>query len=220
MGRDVLPVPLRTTSDNLDQMITTQGRFKVSNSPRQEQLMVTGEYFTASLARENRPVEGVPSYVVIDTGDKYHVLEELTIDIDYQNIGDGNVNIKTAFYAIDSNRSDITITGGTPVQLGVPLNMDFVNEVSQAFFRFDATVTINSGDPDFIVFASQYYKDTSGNKETIGGLQAGFFEKGRKIIMSPNKTYVFETIASGVVTGTFDSLTQFSFTEQSTESDE
>ena len=214
MSNNVFPVPMRTTSDNLDALITDQDRFKTDCSSRQEQMMARGTYFTSSIVGENREIDGVPTYIVVDTGNLYHVLEELTIDVDYENSGDGNVNVVVEFYAIDSNRSDITVTGGTPLNLGVPLNLDYVNVLSTATFTFDATVTINSGEPDFILYSSQFYKDTAANRESLTGVSSSFFDKARKLIMPPNKQFVFRTISLGTATGTVDSLAQFSFTEQ------
>ena len=187
----------------------------LSGVTRQEIAMANGEYFTSSIARTGRAIDGVPTYIVVDTSaSHYQVLEELSIAVDYQNSNDGNVNITTDFFAMDSFRSDITVTGGTPTNIGVPLSMDFVNTLSEAAFTFDATVTINSGVPDFTIYASQYYKDSSGNRETITGLQSAFFDKGRKLIMSPGKRYVFRTVSTGTATGTVDSLAQFSFTQK------
>lgn len=220
MGRDVLPVPLRTTSDNLDVLITQQGRFKVENSSREEQMMASGKYFSSSLTREAREVDGTPTYVIIKTNDKYAVLEDITIDVNYRNSGDGDVTIVVDFFAVDSNRSDITIVDGQYANVGVSLNLDFVNVLSNTEFSFDSTVTVNSGEPDFIVDYSQFYRDTSGNKEALTGVSGSFFDKARNIIMSPNKTYVVRTISRGDATGTIDTFARFSFTEQSTESDE
>ena len=168
------PVPLRTTSDNLDELITDQRRFRVGSSSREEQASARGVYFASSLTRVGRLIDGIPTYTVIDTDDLYTVLEDAVIDIDYQNSGDGNVSLKAEFYAINSNKSDITVTGGTPINLGVPLNMDFVNTLSNASFNFDATVTINSGEPDFIIVLSQYYRDTAGNRESLTGVKGSF----------------------------------------------
>lgn len=214
MSNNVIPVPLRTTSDNLDQLITDQSRFKTDTSTRQEQAMAKGVYFTSSIVGENRPIDGVPTFIVVETGNEYHILEELSVSVDYQNSGDGNVNVRVEFFAMDSNRSDLTITGGTPLNLGVPLNLDFVNSVSTADFIFDATVTVNSGEPDFILYSSQFYRDTSANRESLSGVASSFFDKNRKLLMSPNKRYVFRSTSSGTASGTVDSLTQFSFTEQ------
>mgnify|MGYP003654793091 FL=1 len=214
MSNNVFPVPMRTTSDNLDALITDQDRFKTDTSSRQEQMMARGVYFTSSIPELNREIDGVPTYIVVDTGNLYHVLEELTIDVDYENSGDGNVNVVVEFYAIDSNRSDITVTGGTPLNLGVPLNLDYVNVLSAATFTFDATVTINSGVPDFILYSSQYYKDTAANRESLTGVSASFFDKDRKLIMPPNKRFIFRSTSGGTATGTVNSLAQFSFTEQ------
>ena len=199
-------------SPELDALIDIE---HFTGTSRQEVEMADGNYFTSSIDRKNRLIDGVPTYIVVDTNAGfYQVLEELTIAIDYQNSGDGNVTVITEFYAMDSVRSDLTVTGGTPTNIGVPLNLDFVNVLSQASFTFDATVTVNSGIPDFIVYSSQYYKDTSGNRETITGLKSAFFDKGRKLIMSPSKRYVFRTTSSGTATGTVDSLAQFSFTQK------
>jgi len=216
MGNNVLPVPLRTTSDNLDVLITDQDRFKTDTSTVQEQAMVRGAFFTSSILGLNRPIDGIPTYIVVDTGSLYHVLDDLDIAIDYENAGDGNVNVKVEFYAMDSNRSDITVVDGTPVNLGVPLNLDFVNAVSTASFTFDSTVTINSGEPDFILLSSQFYRDTAANRESLTGVSSSFFDQNRKIIMSPNKRYIFRSTSSGTATGTVDSLSQFSFMEQTT----
>tara|TARA_R110000765_G_scaffold402510_1_gene498316 strand:- start:1466 stop:2200 length:735 start_codon:yes stop_codon:yes gene_type:complete len=191
---------------------------RFTGTSRQEIDMVVGNYFTSSIARDGRPIDGIPTYIVVDTSsDFYQILEELTISVDYQNAGDGNVNVKTEFYAMDSTRSSVTVTGGTPTNIGVPLNLDFVNVLSAAEFLFDATVTINSGVPDFTIYSSQYYKDSSGNMETVTGLKPSFFDKGRKLIMSPGKRYVFRTTSSGTATGTVDSLAQFSFTQKPTD---
>lgn len=201
-------------NDLLTNEVVNVRRLKTESNSRQEAAMGEGNYFTASLFRENRLIDGVPTYVIVDTGDSYHILEELSVSIDYSNITDGSVIVNTRFYAQDSNKSDFTVTGGTPINMGVPLNLDFVNKLSQAAFRFDdATVTINSGVEDFVIYASQYYREASGNRESISGLQSSFFEKGRKLIMSPNKQYIFQTISSGTGDGTVDSLAQFSFTE-------
>lgn len=199
-------------SPELDALIDIE---RFTGTSRQEVDMSSGNYFTSSIARAGRPIDGVPTYIVVDTSAGfYQILEELSISIDYQNAGDGNVNVKTEFYAMDSVRSDITVTGGTTTNIGVPLNLDFVNVLSEASFMFDATVTINSGIPDFTIYASQYYKDSSGNRETVTGLKSSFFDKGRKLIMSPSKRYVFRTVSSGTSTGTVDSLAQFSFTQK------
>lgn len=198
----------------LDALISIES---LSGRTRQEKSMGDGSYFTASLQGVDRPIDGVPTYVVVVTGDKYHILEDMTISIDYKNVTDGNISVTTGFYASDSNKSDFTVVGGTEINMGVPLNLDYVNVLSTATFNFDSDVTINSGDPDFIVYSSQYYKDTSGNRETIGGLESSFFEDGRKLILSPNKTYVFRSTSSGNAVGTVDSLTQFSFSEMTVE---
>tara|TARA_B100000809_G_C14942343_1_gene460898 strand:- start:37 stop:696 length:660 start_codon:yes stop_codon:yes gene_type:complete len=214
MSNNVFPVPMRTTSDNLDALITDQDRFKTNSSSSQEQMMAKGVYFTSSITGEGREIDGVPTYIVVNTGSLYHVLEELDIYVDYENSGDGNVSVLVEFYAMDSNKSDITVTGGTAVTLGVPVNLDFVNTLSTATFNFDATVTINSGDPDFILYSSQYYKDTAANRESLTGVASGFFDKNRKLIMPPNKQFVFRVTTDGAATGTLNSLSQFSFTEQ------
>lgn len=199
-------------SPELDALINIE---HLVGTTRQEVEMTDGNYFTSSIDRKNRLIDGIPTYIVVDTNAGfYQVLEELTIAIDYQNAGDGNVTVITEFYAMNSNRSDITVTGGTPANIGVPLNLDYVNALSEASFMFDATVTINSGIPDFTIYSSEYYKDLSGNRETITGLESAFFDKGRKLIMSPNQRYIFKTTSSGTANGTVNSLAQFSFTQK------
>tara|TARA_R110000744_G_C19371646_1_gene562800 strand:- start:31407 stop:32084 length:678 start_codon:yes stop_codon:yes gene_type:complete len=204
------PVPVENV--NLDKTISEHNRVRGEVVTCQEQDMLDGIYFTSSLASAGAPVNNV-TYTVINTGPKYYILEEMAIAINYELVTDGSVNVVTEFFAEDSDKSSFTVTGGTPANLGVPLNLDCINCVSEAEFVFGAAVSI-TGVPDFVVYASQYYKDTAGNRESLSGIQSSFFEKGRKLIMSPNKTYVFRTTSSGSAAGTGSSLTLFSFTEK------
>lgn len=113
----------------------------LAGTTRQEIAMKEGRYFTSSIQGVARAIDGIPDYLVVETApDTYHTLEQLTVDVDYQNTGDGNVNITMSVYAMDSNRSDITIVGGTPQHLGVPLNLDYINTLSAATFTFDSAL--------------------------------------------------------------------------------
>ena len=192
-------------SPELDALIimTLQGAY--------EQI-IAGDYFSASTIRQN-VASGETHYRVIQTNNSYLAIDDIEIQVDYGGITNGQFVTEVDLFASDSSRNSFTVTSGTPEKTGVPMNLDYVYKLSESDFIADAEAQL-SGDPDFVIYRSDYYRETNGPREMLTGDKSQFFGKGRRLILSPNKTYLFRTRTSGNGGGTVNMRTVFNFIER------
>ncbi|MDB4277804.1 hypothetical protein N9895_02065 [Gammaproteobacteria bacterium] len=182
-------------------------------SPKTNANIANGDYFASGFPAVNRGV-GEVVYNLIATGDKYLIMEDIRIFADYFNVESGSFKIDLFLYAENSDSNTFTYTPTASASVGVPLNLDFVNKVSNTKFSRPEVVGI-TGEPDFTLLSFEYFRDTNGNRESITGTESSFFEDGRRLILSPNTEYMFVTIYDGTATpsSTATVRNQFYFTE-------
>jgi hypothetical protein len=184
MANNVLPNPLPVEVED-------QGTDYV------DQKIMIGDYFSGYLSRTSTVPETI--YRVIKTGAVPLIIESVLSDIDYSSIVDGEYTVSSRIYIDASDDNDWSYTGGTAVKSGKPLNAEFINKEPQYDLINDPVMGTVTGNPDFIVSFLQYFKDTSGNTETLTGVNQTFFADGRKLVIPANSEALVEVITSGDV---------------------
>ena len=170
-----------------------------------------GDYFSGYLIRTTTAPETF--YRVIKTGNVPLVIESVLSAIDYSDVVDGEFTLSTRIYVDISNYNDWSYVGGTPTKIGKPLSTEFINKVPQFDMIVEPDVGPITGGPDFVTSLIQYFRDTSGNRDIISGVEDSFFSDGRKLIFPANSEILVETVTSGDVGNTADVRTYLNFIE-------
>lgn len=177
-----------------------------------ERMIRDGRYYTGFISRQTTSPETV--YRVVKTNDKAMVLEDVFTDIDFSSVNDGEVQVVTRVYSADSDISDWSYTGGTPVKPGRQLNFGFVNQEPDTDYIVDPVVTITPESlPDITISYLQIFVDTNGNRNFVGQNNSNVLGGGRKLIIPPNSEALIEVVTGGDPGNTINLITFLNFVE-------
>jgi hypothetical protein len=155
---------------------------------------------------------GETAYGVVQTGSKPIRILQIQYQINFGQIADGEFTLKTEFYAKDSNNSNYTFTGGTPIQRGRQLNTGNINEQAETVL-IDSPVVELTGVSDFITAYVTYFRDSSGNRENVSGVETTFFDRGRYLLIPPYSEGLFVRTATGTAGNSCEIFTIYDYTE-------
>lgn len=185
----------------------------VLNLTREERDIRDGRYFYISTIRQGVPAGDV-TYRVMRSNLKSVGLEDLTVDADYSQLGNGTYTVSVQMYVQGSKRNEFTYDLGTIVKAGTNLNCARINEDPDSDLILDPQNVTITGDPDFQLYYSQVFVNLQGNNNLIGGSSGDFFDKNRKILIPPNTDILLATRTSGSANGGVDLISSLGFTEQ------
>lgn len=187
-------------------------RVNVSTSTVQELQIANGEFFTGSIDRSAIP-SGDTFYSILKApNDKFVVIEQSIIDVNYQDALTGTMNVIINAYIDKSSGSDWTASGGVSSSAGRPLNANKINEVSSATITAGVAVNL-TGIEDYKIYFSNYFRESQGNVESISGTGSSFFDQNNQIILGPGQELLLETSTTGTSDGTIDISSIFFISE-------
>ena len=161
-----------------------------------DQKITAGDYFSGFISRSSTVPEVI--YRVVKTKDQPLIIEDVSTDIDYSGISNGSFTLTTKVYMSNSNANTWSYTGGIPAKTGKPLNVEFINKIADFDLIVLPDVTLDpASEPDFIIYYSQYFRDSSGNRDMLTGVNSDFFSDDRKLIIPPNTEMLIESTTSG-----------------------
>jgi hypothetical protein len=186
-------------------------RLKVNASPRVEATGVAGVTFVGISSRNGVSVGETYDSVIV-TGDKWVVIEDVIVTIDFSSVTTGNFTHEIAASIDKSNGNNWTYTPESPVPAGRPINSLYINNFGLTTIDLGVTIPDYTGTSDYPVFFEDYYVDTQGNRSQVSSTGASFFATG-KVILCPNSEILVRSISSGSATGTANIRTIFFLTE-------
>lgn len=194
------PAPILATSRD-----PLTARLKVSTATRQEFQIANGAYYVGSSIRQAIPINNTNYSVLKAPADKYLVIEDAISDLDFLSVSDGKYSITIEGFVGGSILNSWTYTPVDPKPIGSPLNTGLTkspaNLPTSTIDLSLNTVTGLTGVADYPLLFADYYKDTSGNRESISNTGSSFFDKGRQIIIAPNDEVLIRTVTAGDATG-------------------
>tara|TARA_R110000751_G_scaffold73408_1_gene148444 strand:+ start:21593 stop:22231 length:639 start_codon:yes stop_codon:yes gene_type:complete len=208
MSNPVLPDPLNVNITSPNPLLTTvenQGTNYV------DQKILNGDYYSGFIQRQSTVPETV--YRVVKTGNAPLFIESVTVDIDYSGISSGEFTLAVRVYVDTSNANTWSYTGGTAVSVGKPLNVELINQTAQSEWITSPVVTGPTGDADFVLLYNQYFRDSSGNRDSVSGVGSTFFKEGRKLVIPANSEMLIEIESSGANGNSAELLTYINFIE-------
>lgn len=191
-------------------------RLKVSTVTRQELQITRGEYFVGSSQRVNIPVNNTYYSVIKAAPDKFLVIEDALIDLNYQNLSNGSYNVELDGFVDISNGNTWTHNTISPLPIGRPLSATLVNSFPSSTVDLGVAVTL-TGNADYRLYFSNFFRETQGNRESVSGSGSSFFNAGRQVILAPNQEILIRTRTTGAATGTADLNLIFFTSEIATE---
>lgn len=178
-------------------------RFKVATATRQELQIARGEYFVGSSQRVGIPVNNTFYSVIKAASDKYLVIEDALPDLNYQDLSNGSYNVELDGFVDISNGNTWTHNTISPLPIGRPLSASLINSFPSSTVDLGVAVTL-TGDADYRLYFSNFYRETKGSSESVSGSGSSFFESGRQIVLSPNQEILIRTRTSGEANGVAD----------------
>lgn len=204
-----IPAPILATSRDPD-----TARLKVSTATRQELQIAQGGFFTGFSQRLNVTASptGTFYYTVFKTLDKYAVIEDVTQTLDFSPVTDGRYNHKLQGFVLGSATSSFTYTPLNPLPAGRALSTDFINSFPVSTIDLGVTASA-TGNPEYNLFETTFYIDTTGNRNAVSESGSDFFAKGRQILIAPNSTVLIKSTTTGDALGSANITTSFFFSE-------
>ena len=180
-----------------------KARLKVSASSRTEGQIALGSMFVAVSERLAVPVGNVFYSVLKAAPNKYLVIEDAILELDFSAVTQGQYSFQIEGFADISNGNAWGYTPLNPVPVGRPLLASMVNDFPAS--TVDVGVTVNSpvlsGAADYPFFFADYFVDTQGNRVTIGSTQSTFFEKNRQVVLAPGQEMLIRSRTAGTAVG-------------------
>ena len=173
--------------------------------------ILAGDYFSGFFQKVYTAPE--TAYRVIKTGSAPLFIESVDVEVDYSSITGGEFTFVVRAFVDISNSSTWSYTGGTPIPAGKPLNVALINKMPVSEWVVDPVVSNLTGTADFILLYNQYFRESSGNRDSVSGVDNNFFSDGRKLIIPPNSEVLIEVEASGGAGNTAGVLTYVNFVE-------
>ena len=188
---------------------------------REDINILTADMWGGFTEREN-VLPGTELFQVIRTGDKWLVIEDINVAIDFSNAGSGRYIYELVAYVQGSNGNTFTYTpdSGTVTPLGRNLNVASINVFTDAVLESEPANSSYSGTPDFRVLFVEHFLETQGNRESLSENGSDFFEKDRRLLIPPNTDVLLLAITSGDAPGTADIRSNFFVSEADNLSEE
>jgi hypothetical protein len=176
----------------------------IIESTKQGELNASGRFFTGATTRENVTVLDPPRHSVITAGPNGAKIDDLILAINFSDITDGRFTYELTCWAENSNGSDWSYTPSAPAPMGRSMNTAYINDFPDTTYDSDVAATINSGTADYTIYFSDYYLDTTGNRQIQTKSETRFFEADRQLIIAPNEKVLVRAEVSGDATGDAD----------------
>lgn len=188
-------------------------RVKTSTVTREEVQIARGTFFIGSTLRVGVTSNESYSSILRAPSDKYLIVENAEIGIDFRNLSTGNLKYTLDSYVDISNGNTWTYSGGTTTPVGRPLNASLVNNFPSSEIVLGVTLSGFSGTPDYPFLDIRYKLESQGNNQSVTETGLSFFEKGYQIILAPDQELLVRGVTTGDATGTIDIKTIFYTTE-------
>ena len=175
----------------------------------------SGRFYTGSSERTGVAVADPDYFSVITAGPSGLVIDDLIMILSFADVTDGKFSYRMSCFVESSSGNDWSYTPGTPTPIGRPLNTNFINDFPASTIDSDVAATVNTGNPDYVIFATDYFIDVGGNRNTQSKVDTNFFESGRQIFMGAGEKMLIQATVSGDAVGSADVSTIFFTSEDS-----
>lgn len=155
-----------------------------------------GNFFTVKA--QDLYTVGDVAYGVIKTNDKPLRLINIGYQVRYGDITDGQFTIRTEMFIQGSDLNTWSYTGGVISNSGKPINTTFINNKPETDVVIDPIVTL-TGESDFLIRLIDYFRDSSGGRDMLTGVEQSFFNNEKYILIPPNSEALIRRQVEGTI---------------------
>ena len=195
-GKSAIP------ADTLTPLREGTRHFRVESTAREDlKIASDGQFYNLAIGRDAVTPDDT-TYFLLITGDKSLIIEDLLNDMLETTSTEGTIRYDLNAYVQTSDLSDFTIDNpGTLLDVASSLNTNFINQRPTTELYGFSTISNITGIPTWKLVRQDMLVTSQGNNKTRDAVATQFFEEGRKIVIGPNTTVLFEAITQANTIG-------------------